>query len=87
MNPRPLNPEEEAVVSEALRSQGSFDDHEELAKRAQNMTKKSRVRPPSQTYDHIVAERKRREQLSQRFVALSTIVPGLKKVRSLIDNL
>ncbi|GFQ08039.1 transcription factor bhlh25, partial [Phtheirospermum japonicum] len=34
----------------------------------------------SQTYDHIVAERKRREQLSQRFVALSTIVPGLKKM-------
>ncbi|CAA0843082.1 Transcription factor bHLH25 [Striga hermonthica] len=39
-----------------------------------------RVRPPSQTYDHIIAERKRREQLSQRFVALSTIVPGLKKM-------
>ncbi|XP_065875561.1 transcription factor NAI1-like [Euphorbia lathyris] len=31
------------------------------------------------TQDHVVAERKRRERLSQRFVALSTIVPGLKK--------
>ncbi|WMV16958.1 hypothetical protein MTR67_010343 [Solanum verrucosum] len=29
---------------------------------------------------HIIAERKRREKLSQRFVALSAILPGLKKV-------
>jgi hypothetical protein len=27
-----------------------------------------------------MAERKRREKLSQRFIALSAIVPGLKKV-------
>ncbi|KAH7440923.1 hypothetical protein KP509_03G016300 [Ceratopteris richardii] len=30
--------------------------------------------------DHIMAERKRREKLSQRFIALSAIVPGLKKM-------
>ncbi|CAM8981256.1 unnamed protein product [Rhodiola kirilowii] len=29
--------------------------------------------------DHIMAERRRREKLSQRFIALSAIVPGLKK--------
>jgi hypothetical protein len=29
-----------------------------------------------------LAERKRREKLSQRFIALSKIVPGLKKVRT-----
>lgn len=41
----------------------------------------ARMRPPSQTtYDHIVAERRRREQINNHFVALSTIVPGLKKV-------
>ncbi|KAF2296492.1 hypothetical protein GH714_040453 [Hevea brasiliensis] len=34
----------------------------------------------SQTQDHIIAERKRREKLSQRFIALSAIVPGLKKM-------
>lgn len=34
----------------------------------------------SQTQDHIIAERKRREKLSQRFIALSAIIPGLKKV-------
>ncbi len=32
------------------------------------------------TQDHIMAERKRREKLSQRFIALSAVVPGLKKV-------
>uniref|UniRef100_A0A5B7B0L0 BHLH domain-containing protein n=2 Tax=Davidia involucrata TaxID=16924 RepID=A0A5B7B0L0_DAVIN len=35
---------------------------------------------PSQAQDHIIAERKRREKLSQRFIALSAIVPGLKKM-------
>lgn len=34
----------------------------------------------SQTQDHIMAERKRREKLSQRFIALSAIIPGLKKM-------
>ncbi|KAL3621033.1 hypothetical protein CASFOL_035945 [Castilleja foliolosa] len=31
-------------------------------------------------HDHIMAERKRREKLSLRFVALSALVPGLKKM-------
>ncbi|KAG8384210.1 hypothetical protein BUALT_Bualt04G0094300 [Buddleja alternifolia] len=79
-NSRPLNPDEEAVVSEILRSQDTFGDPDEKSKRTQTVKKTGRVRPPSQTYDHIIAERKRREQLSQRFVALSTIVPGLKKM-------
>ncbi|KAI3462635.1 hypothetical protein Pfo_019298 [Paulownia fortunei] len=80
VKPRPLNPDEEAAVSETLRSRGSFADSEEQSKRAQPTKKTSRVRPPSQTYDHIIAERKRREQLSQRFVAISTMIPGLKKM-------
>ncbi|XP_020674221.1 transcription factor bHLH18 [Dendrobium catenatum] len=37
-------------------------------------------RPSSHNQDHILAERKRREKLSQRFIALSAIVPGLKKM-------
>lgn len=40
----------------------------------------SMTRNPSHAQDHIIAERKRREKLSQRFIALSAIVPGLKKV-------
>ncbi|XP_065873167.1 transcription factor bHLH18-like [Euphorbia lathyris] len=37
-------------------------------------------RTPSHAQDHVIAERKRREKLSQRFIALSSIVPGLKKM-------
>lgn len=42
--------------------------------------KTARKRIASVDQDHIIAERKRREKLSQRFVALSAILPGLKKV-------
>ncbi|KAG0488908.1 hypothetical protein HPP92_007719 [Vanilla planifolia] len=37
-------------------------------------------RPSSHNQDHILAERRRREKLSQRFIALSAMVPGLKKM-------
>ncbi|KAL6650744.1 hypothetical protein ACP70R_009669 [Stipagrostis hirtigluma subsp. patula] len=30
--------------------------------------------------DHIIAERKRREKINQRFIELSTLIPGLKKM-------
>ncbi|KAJ0040201.1 hypothetical protein Pint_27802 [Pistacia integerrima] len=40
----------------------------------------SMTRTPSLAHDHIMAERKRREKLSQRFIALSAIVPDLKKM-------
>ncbi|KAL3813730.1 hypothetical protein ACJIZ3_014998 [Penstemon smallii] len=75
---RPLNPDEEAAVSEVLKTQTILPVNPE--EQAKTVKKATRVRPASQTYDHIIAERKRREQLSQRFVALSTIVPGLKKM-------
>ncbi|CAO2830384.1 unnamed protein product [Amaranthus hypochondriacus] len=39
-----------------------------------------RKRQPSQVQDHILAERKRRELLSQLFISLSALVPGLKKM-------
>lgn len=38
------------------------------------------LRPSSHNQEHILAERKRREKLSQRFIALSAIVPDLKKM-------
>ncbi|ANM62478.1 basic helix-loop-helix (bHLH) DNA-binding superfamily protein [Arabidopsis thaliana] len=44
-------------------------------KRAQSLT-----RSQSNAQDHILAERKRREKLTQRFVALSALIPGLKKM-------
>ncbi|KAK9129745.1 hypothetical protein Sjap_010232 [Stephania japonica] len=38
------------------------------------------IKPPHASQDHIIAERKRREKLSQCFIALSAIVPNLKKM-------
>ncbi|KAI4327285.1 hypothetical protein L6164_019765 [Bauhinia variegata] len=38
------------------------------------------ARNPVQAQDHVLAERKRREKLTQRFIALSAILPGLKKM-------
>lgn len=74
-----LNNEDEVV--DALISQTAFPNSNDVPKASPGTKKTStRTRPPSQTYDHIIAERKRRELLSQRFVALSAIVPGLKKV-------
>ncbi|KAK1351664.1 Transcription factor bHLH25 [Heracleum sosnowskyi] len=35
---------------------------------------------PLTAKDHIIAERKRRENISQRLIALSAIIPGLKKM-------
>lgn len=42
-------------------------------------------RTSAHNHEHIMAERKRRENLSQRFIELSAIVPGLKKVTVLIS--
>ncbi|KAM7250896.1 hypothetical protein ACFE04_022779 [Oxalis oulophora] len=40
---------------------------------------RSSTTPLTAGQDHVIAERKRREKLSQRFIALSAIIPGLKK--------
>ncbi|KAL5716189.1 hypothetical protein ACHQM5_017914 [Ranunculus cassubicifolius] len=40
---------------------------------------KPSAKPPG-TLEHMIAERKRREKLSQQFIALSALVPGLKKM-------
>lgn len=42
--------------------------------------KKKACRSPSYAQDHVNAERKRREKLNERFIALSALVPGLKKL-------
>jgi len=45
-------------------------------------TRKAGVGSMSASYaqDHIIAERKRREKINQRFIELSTVIPGLKMV-------
>lgn len=43
-----------------------------------------KARSSSQTVDHIMAERRRRQELTERFIALSATIPGLNKVPNLI---
>jgi hypothetical protein len=45
-------------------------------------TRRTGVGSMSASYaqDHIIAERKRREKINQRFIELSTVIPGLKKM-------
>lgn len=43
-------------------------------------TSKGTRRSPAHAQEHIMAERKRRERLSQSFIALAALVPGLKKM-------
>ncbi|GER28215.1 basic helix-loop-helix (bHLH) DNA-bindingsuperfamily protein [Striga asiatica] len=78
------NGEENSVGPEIVTGHGPIynvnGEEGDVAIKAQPVKKKARIRPPSQTYDHIIAERRRREQLSQLFVALSALVPGLKKM-------
>ena len=74
-----LNPKQHEMVSVSPLSQKG-------SSKAQNMgTKASQgKRSPAYAQDHIIAERQRREKLSQSFIALAALVPGLKKVHSLL---
>ncbi|EXC54482.1 hypothetical protein L484_001114 [Morus notabilis] len=68
------------VPSDVLVSQGCFPNQNYVLKANQGAKRISTSTKLSQAKDHILAERKRREKLSQRFIALSAIVPGLKKM-------
>nr|WIE96097.1 basic helix-loop-helix transcription factor [Loropetalum chinense var. rubrum] len=79
-----LKPKNEVANSNGnMNFQSSVSDEDlSYAPKASQGTKRvsSMTRNPSHAQDHIMAERKRREKLSQRFIALSAIVPGLKKM-------
>ncbi|GMH17918.1 hypothetical protein Nepgr_019759 [Nepenthes gracilis] len=64
-----------------LASQGSFGSQNCALKASQGAKTIGKVTARlKHTQDHITAERKRREKLTQQFIALSAIVPGLKKM-------
>ncbi|CAK9145015.1 unnamed protein product [Ilex paraguariensis] len=74
-----VKPKEEAVFSKSNTNvplEISFGDQNQVFTPCQR-SKRIRL---SQAQDHIIAERKRREKLSQRLIALSALVPGLKKM-------
>ncbi|CAA6657629.1 unnamed protein product [Spirodela intermedia] len=55
-----------------LHNSGSKRNYETMLARGRRRS--TGARPPSQAQDHIIAERKRREKLSQKFIALSAIM-------------
>ncbi|KAL3538747.1 hypothetical protein ACH5RR_002113 [Cinchona calisaya] len=85
-----VKPKEEKMTSvtlnfspEMMASQGSYDQNQnyvfKVSQGAKRVNSTNNARH-AQAQDHIMAERKRREKLSQRFIALSALVPGLKKM-------
>ncbi|XP_059639654.1 transcription factor bHLH18-like [Cornus florida] len=75
-----IRPKDE-MISFPLNSEGSYGSKSYAQKESQGTKRPhTMTRSPSHAQDHIMAERKRREKLSQRFIALSAIVPGLKKM-------
>ncbi|XP_073023166.1 transcription factor bHLH18-like [Primulina eburnea] len=67
--------------SESVVSQSSSMNENHVLKPCQGAKRiSSNTRVLTQAQDHILAERRRREKLSQRFIALSALVPGLKKM-------
>ncbi|WVY92669.1 hypothetical protein V8G54_031757 [Vigna mungo] len=75
-----------STLAEMLVSQGTLGNQNYHFKANQEAIKIETRPKLSQPQDHIIAERKRREKLSQRFIALSALVPGLKKVPNNVVN-
>ncbi|KAJ1439613.1 Myc-type, basic helix-loop-helix [Sesbania bispinosa] len=67
----------DAPASAFLCKETSLNDYITEPKVKQQTNKK--CRSSSEVNDHIMAERKRRQQLTERFIALSATIPGLKK--------
>ncbi|KAK9949261.1 hypothetical protein M0R45_004794 [Rubus argutus] len=71
------------VIPTLISPGNSYDPHTRPTNHAygQGIKRAATVtRSPLHAQDHVLAERKRREKLSQRFIALSALVPGLKKM-------
>ncbi|XP_022875985.1 transcription factor bHLH18-like [Olea europaea var. sylvestris] len=74
----------DSSVSPQIIKFSSLTMKEPLGKKQYEMGAKkvpcSVIRSPLQAQDHVMSERKRREKLSQLFINLSKVVPGLKKL-------
>ncbi|KAI3849771.1 hypothetical protein MKW98_026685 [Papaver atlanticum] len=87
----PVNPKEEVVSSAGNKNTmlpsdvsymnaNSASKQQGLKRKRTSTTAAVESNSHSCTKEHVMAERKRREKLNQRFIALSAIVPGLKKM-------
>ncbi|XP_004511795.1 transcription factor bHLH25-like [Cicer arietinum] len=70
-----LKPKIEKITG--LVSQGSYE--EKILSNYDNRANQT-MRNSTQAQEHVMAERKRREKLTRSFIALSALVPGLKKM-------
>ena len=61
----------------------SLDNDQNFEPKPRTSQGAKKSRNDSQILYHIMAERKRRQELTERFIALSATIPGLKKVISL----
>ncbi|XP_074314578.1 transcription factor bHLH19-like [Silene latifolia] len=84
-----VKPKEEAIAvssvtfaNEMLSSEVSIDKESYIIGTPQVARKNCSTSSPSlaSNKEHVLAERRRREKLSQQFIALSAIIPGLKKM-------
>ncbi|KAK3149750.1 hypothetical protein QOZ80_3AG0222140 [Eleusine coracana subsp. coracana] len=75
---RPRNDELPAETAAATRGLSDPVNGSPPARRAG--LKSSGSMAPSYGQDHIIVERKRREKINQRFIELSSVIPGLKKM-------
>ena len=79
----PPEAEEMEAMMTAISSSGSENNSSSTTIDNKNGVPPPRKRPkrlPEQCQHHIIAERQRRQTLSERFIALSVLIPGLKKV-------
>ncbi|KAI5417839.1 transcription factor bHLH19 [Lathyrus oleraceus] len=74
MNSRIKKPKTESGYGENLNFGSEYD------KRENKVAAAITNRNPIQARDHVIAERKRRQKLNQKFITLSSILPGLKKM-------
>ncbi|KAK8936482.1 Transcription factor bHLH25 [Platanthera zijinensis] len=76
------SPQNMIVISAANRENGLKRSFDAMAGEQKGKKSGGGAGPKlsSHNKDHILAERKRREKLSQKFIALSAVVPGLKKM-------
>ncbi|XP_054808066.1 transcription factor bHLH18-like [Prosopis cineraria] len=75
---KPNNEESSGIQYFSVQSLNGFSQSHNFE--AKSKSSQGINRPVPHVSDHIMAERKRREKLSQSFIALSALVPGLKKM-------
>nr|KYP37485.1 Transcription factor bHLH25 [Cajanus cajan] len=74
-----LSFEDSTLVPNVPKKTCQYFHGEHSQEKPQNI-KPKKGRSCSQTHEHIMAERKRRENITKMFIALSALIPGLKKM-------